>query len=74
MSDKLQARTRVRVVLDIYPTDTWGQECELTQVYKQGKESAVNELRRVLKEWPGNRVRIVGEPEVEAVIATKEGA
>lgn len=72
MSEKLQARTRVRVVLDIWPTDVWGQDCPMAQVYKQGQESALQVLQNMIEKCPSGRFRIVGKPEVEAVISTDD--
>jgi hypothetical protein len=42
------ATVRVRVVVEVPVRSTWGSDCTVAQVQKQGIEEAVGALRRVV--------------------------
>ena len=65
--DKTKAKARVRVLLEITLPDTWRDDCPLSQVYKQSKDSANNiisqQIAGSLKD-----IRIIGKPETIAIL------
>jgi hypothetical protein len=75
---QVKAKARVRVVLEISPGDTWGSDCQLDQLMKQGRESALDALRNLIeRKAPASDAEIaqrytifalVGEPEVTAIL------
>lgn len=73
---KVKVTARVRVVLDIPVWDTWGGDCPLSQVQKQAAESALGMLHDSGGELNGlfqrGVARLVGEPEVTAVIVEED--
>lgn len=60
----MSATARVKVVLEISVSDSWGEDCKVDQIRKQATESAL----RVLGNLQTSIVRIVGTPEVTAVL------
>lgn len=62
----IQATARVRVVVEV-ATSVWGGECPASQIFQQAAREGVVHVRSVV-ERPGTGMRIVGEPEVIAVI------
>lgn len=66
MSKHLKATARVLITIEVTPSDCWGADCAFDQLRKQAADVAINLVRRVIE---GNtRCRIVGEPEVVAVL------
>lgn len=47
MTEKVKTTAIVTVTLEVLPGDSWGETCELAQVFKQAKESAENRLRNL---------------------------
>lgn len=78
-SDKgVVCTARVRVTIEI-TRGTWGENCELAQVYEQAGREALEDVQRALlmlrEIQRGNPLRgavVVGEPQVLAVIAGRE--
>ena len=60
------ASVRVRLVVEVKPSDTWGDDCTLGQVQKQGVTAALAILERALGE--NSRVRIVGVDSCDVVL------
>ena len=46
----------------------WGKDCTVAQIFKQGRESCIGHLEKVLREHGEGRIRIIGAPVVSAVI------
>ena len=67
MEKKIKSKARVKVLLEISLSDTWGEDCLLSQVYKQAKKSAVNIVYQKITGSMKN-VRIVGEAVVVAIL------
>ena len=74
--DKVSIYARVRITLDIPINQGWSSDCNLEQVYRQAKESAINELRlglsingliNTLSRAKSNGT-IVGDPQVTTII------
>jgi hypothetical protein len=68
---KVTAKARVRVTIDIPVGDSWGEECDIAQVHRQAKESALGMLRNS-KFHELQRAVIVGEPVVTAILVEPE--
>lgn len=79
----ITVRARVRVTLEIDAGSSWNSDCALDQVHAQASREAIAELERVLTVAPlsamqersrqgiAQRVRIVGDPLVEAIVAAR---
>lgn len=81
---KVIVRARVRILIEIDVSDSWGGDVKLEQVNNQASESALKALRKglvvdqmtdggkptPLSERP--QVRIVGTPKVEAILVLDE--
>lgn len=64
----------VQLTLEIKVGDGWGGDCDMDQVYKQARDSAVgmiNEALRAGKESLQTRIKIVGTPLVSAVVVER---
>jgi hypothetical protein len=61
------ARVTVTVEVNV---GSWGPECELDQVYRQGSESAIGKLRRVIGNDSSIRILKVGA--IEAMTTRAE--
>jgi hypothetical protein len=68
MADKYFATATVQVTLEITVKDTWGKDCPISQVYRQGAESAIGSLGYALRQ-SGIKAKIIGTPQVSAVVA-----
>lgn len=68
---KVNASARVRLTIDIPLTDSWGGDCPLEQVEKQAKDVALGMIRNS-QFHELKMARIVGEPEVTAILTSKE--
>ena len=69
---KVQANVRVQVTLQILPDDSWGEECGLPQIWKQGIDSAVGFLRNALQvELRSGKISFVGEPKIVTVLVER---
>lgn len=68
------ARVRVTVQIEITRHCAWPADCQVSQVYKQGSREALEDLNRLLSGATPAQIqsafRVVGEPQVEAVITT----
>jgi hypothetical protein len=56
------------VTIRIENLGAWGDECELSQVHKQAKETAIDTVRRAFHSTAHRGMAIVGEPKVTTVI------
>ena len=67
----MATRARVKLTVEVVTHDTWGDDCSVVQVRKQGREAAVCALLRVLSagDREGTRFVVTGDPVVEVVIA-----
>ena len=67
MDKPIKANARVKVLLEVSLSDSWDMDCQLNQVYKQAKDSAINIVSQKIA--GGNKnIRIIGEPEIVAVL------
>ena len=67
---KVKATARVKVTLEL-TVGTWGDNCGLDMVYRQAAEDAV---QRLAKFAAANGCRIVGEPQVTAILTDAESS
>lgn len=65
---RIQATARVQLTVEVSVGSAWGDDCNLSQVFKQGAEEARNHLINSLKPGEHGRIRIIGEPKVTGVI------
>lgn len=75
MAKKVGATARATVTVEIYGLGSWGAECSLDQVHRQAAESAIGRLQQILdgaRNGDGRSIRIVGEPNVTAVLVEQE--
>lgn len=67
MKEKIKAKARVKILLEISLPDVWGEDCSVGQVHKQAKDSAVNivsqKIAASMKE-----MRMIGEVEVVCIL------
>ena len=52
------ATTVVRLIVEVTPSDRWGEDATIAQIKKQGTESALAHIQRVVEKADG-RVRVV---------------
>lgn len=67
MSTRMTATSVIRLVVEVTPTDSWGGECTVEQVKKQGTEAALAAIQRVF-EKTGVRAKVVDVAAVRMVI------
>jgi hypothetical protein len=71
----MQVRAKVTLQVEIDVHSSWGPDTALSQVHKQASEEAINTLRHAILDTNNNlkgcHIRIMGEPQVNAVIASK---
>lgn len=72
MDRKVKAKARVSVLLEVSLSDTWGSDCQLDQVYKQAKDSAMNMIHRKMTGGGQRDIRIIGDPKVTAILTQME--
>jgi hypothetical protein len=68
---RVSAKARVRVTLEIPVGDSWGEECDIAQIHRQAKESALGMIRNSQFHELKLAV-IVGEPVVTAILVEPE--
>jgi len=62
---------KVVVTLEIHNTGGhWDDECSIGQIKKQAKDSAVQEIRRMIQEQA--KIYLVGEPRVTVILIDDE--
>jgi hypothetical protein len=64
------ASARVTFTIEVNVRSSWGEKCDLAQVYKQGEDEARGYLHRAFSDQ--RHVRIIGDPKVEAIITARE--
>lgn len=62
---------RVTVTLEV-EVGSWGPECNLAQVYRQGQEGALGRLRNMIQGSGYKGIRIVSAGPVEALTTNME--
>lgn len=65
---EVRATAKVRVTLEVR-TGTWGKDCSVTQLFKQAGDDALTAVRNLVTN--DSTIKIVGEPEVFAVIGVE---
>lgn len=68
MDKKIKAAARVKLLLEITLPDVWGEECSMSQVYKQAKDSALNIISQRIS-GSMREMRVIGEAEVIAILS-----
>ncbi len=79
---KHSASARVQLTIEVDVGSSWGGDCTVAQVHKQGEEEAIGCVRQLLdearrsdvhalKDW-ANRIKIIGQPKITAVLAIRE--
>lgn len=69
---RIEASAVVIVKVRVELAAMWGDDCSVGQVHRQAVEEATGLVRRLIKDSPA--ARVVGEPEVSAVIADRRPA
>jgi hypothetical protein len=79
---RYSANARVQLTIEVDVGSSWGSDCTVAQVHKQGEEEAIGCVRQLLQEAitgddrilkdRASRIRIVGHPKVTAVLAIRE--
>jgi hypothetical protein len=64
------AKARVYVTLELDLTDTWGGDCPIEQVHKQAVDVATDEVRNLINQSRGQRIRI-HDLRVQGIITEK---
>lgn len=71
MSATIGATARVRLTVEVPVTSRWGSDCPLEQIFKQASDEATRYIKNLFERHRpdgGNRVQIVGQPDVVAVL------
>ncbi len=66
-NSKIKTKVHVRVLLEICVPDTWSEDCPLSQVYKQAKDSAKNIIYQTISSSLKD-IKIIGEAKAEAIL------
>lgn len=66
---KQSVSARVTVKLDVL-VGSWGDDCRMSQIVSQARESALEKVCRAVEKEDG--VSIVGSPSVTAILATED--
>ncbi len=61
----IKTKARVRILVEIELEDVWGGDCQLSQVYKQSTDCAMNRIRSI---GGGQGIRVIGKPEPVAIL------
>lgn len=71
----MTATARVRLVIDMPLSGSWGNDCTIDQVYKQARESALEYIRATKQSVPKGLPlgTVVLESEVTAVFMAEKG-
>ena len=69
MSDTVLAPAKVTVTIEVPVGGSWGEKCDLAQVYDQAIEEALGWVERHIYRDGG---RIVGKPSVIAVLVPRK--
>jgi hypothetical protein len=64
----MSARAQVQVTLEISLPDSWGEDWRVGDLYKSAAETALNLIQSKL---PMHSIKIIGHPEVTAILTTK---
>ncbi|KGX18871.1 hypothetical protein X896_724 [Burkholderia pseudomallei ABCPW 1] len=68
---RLTTSARVTVTLEV-KVGSWGPECQLSQVYRQGTESARGRIRNLIQGSGYHGIRIVEVGPIEALTTNME--
>lgn len=72
MNRRITASVKMRLVVEVTPHDTWGEDCTIDQIEKQGREAAINMLQGVLalaqNHGSSHRIRIIDVPDQIQVV------
>ena len=66
--NRIQAKAKVQITLEVEAGAPWGAECTIEQMYTQAAECGRNNLLNALKTGAGASMRIIGEPKVIGII------
>lgn len=74
MTASTNATAKVRLLVEVDVNSSWGKDCGVEQIHKQAADEAQGVIRQMYQKPDEyrNRVRIVGPPEVIAVIVKTE--
>lgn len=64
------ATARVTLTVEIDVRSTWGDGCDIAQVYRQAEDQARGYLRNAFEKE--KRARVSGKPKIVAVISEKD--
>ena len=67
MKKPIQSRARVKVLLEISLPDRWDDDCLISQVYKQAKDSAINVISQQISRSMSD-IKMIGDVEVVAIL------
>jgi hypothetical protein len=68
---RVRAAARVTLTVELAVPDAWGPDCQIAQVQKQAKESALGIIERIRQRGHVD-YQIVGEPIVRAILIEEE--
>lgn len=66
---KVGAYATCTLTIEVYSLGSWGGECALSQIHKQAAEAAIGRIQRLETQ---HNFRLVGEPDVKAIITEKQ--
>lgn len=74
---RISASARVQVTLEVLDCGSWGPTCTVEQVHKQAKETAVNQVEKLVREGKVNGqqvygIRVLGNPVVTGVFSAEK--
>lgn len=72
MATRVQASAVVTLTVKIPVSDTWGSDCQVDQIHRQAKESAIGILNRMRKPNEHVPFTVIGEPTVTSILVERE--
>jgi hypothetical protein len=72
MTVVLSAGAKVTVTVEVTVGSSWGEKCDLAQVYCQAEREALDTLTSLLSRSERCSIKVVGKPRIDAIIASKE--
>jgi hypothetical protein len=66
------AVARMRIEVEVDCSGSWGGDCSVDQVWKQGQDTGLGFLSRLFHEHGDGKVHIIGKPEMLCVVTPRK--
>lgn len=68
---RITSTARVKLELEVQVSSTWGSDCSIHQIHEQAEDEARGLIARMVRDSQETRVKVMGTPEISAVIVKK---